>query len=303
MSIAPKRQPSTTRLSGTTLRACVRGVCPALCLCGSAVALGDVAGPINWAYSAYFGTGGYSIDTGESVYVLSFRPGWWLRHAELDENGDRTIGLQVRLPVTMGVHQLDSRDLGSTLNLDNVGTLSAVPGIEIDIPVNARWSLKPVAYAGWGTELDGDASAWIYWAGLRSRVSFHNDAFEWALINALSDVGYSNNTGRRENVLPLQTGLEFERPLKKKLGGELVHLHWHVAYTNYLDGIDWAPLVRSLEPVAIEDEWEIGAAFSRGHEPMRWWRLHWDRVGIAYRFSSNGHFEGVSLVFGSLYDR
>jgi hypothetical protein len=28
-----------------------------------------------------------------------------------------------------------------------------------------------------------------------------------------------------------------------------------------------------------------------------------DRVGIAYRFSSNGRFEGVSLVFGSLYDR
>jgi hypothetical protein len=55
--------------------------------------------------------------------------------------------------------------------------------------------------------------------------------------------------------------------------------------------------------VAVDDEWEIGAAFSRGREPLRWWRLHWDRVGIAYRFSSNGHFEGVSLVFGSLYDR
>lgn len=260
-------------------------------------------GPIHWAYSAYFGTGAYSIDTGESVYVLSFRPGWWLRHAVLDESGDRTIGLQFRLPVTMGVQQLDSSDLGSTLNLDNISTLSAVPGIEVDIPVNARWSLKPIAYAGWGTEVEGDASAWIYWAGLRSRGSFHNEAFDWALINALSDVGYSSDSGRRENVLPLMMAVEFERPLAKKLGGEQVHLHWHVAYTNYLDGIKWAPLVRSLEPVAIEDEWEIGAAFSRGNEPMRLWRLHWDRVGIAYRFSSNGQFEGVSLVFGSLYDR
>jgi hypothetical protein len=285
------------------LRALVLGCGLVFALSASSSVRSDTVGPIHWAYSAYFGTGAYSIDTGESVYVLSLRPGWWLRHPALGENGERTIGLQFRLPVTMGVHQLDSHHLGSTLNLDNVGTLSVVPGIEIDIPMTTRWSLKPVAYAGRGSEVDGDASAWIYWAGVRSRLSFHERSFDWALVNALSDVGYSNDAGRRESVLPLLTGLEFERPIAKTLGGEQVHLHWHVAYTNYLDGITWAPVIRDLEPIAIEDEWEIGAAFSRGHEAIRLWRLHLDRVGIAYRFSSNGHFEGVSLVFGSLYDR
>jgi len=285
--------------------ATIRRLCPALALCGSALAHGEVAAPIHWAYSAYFGTGAYSIDTGESVYVLSFRPGWSLRGAQLEENGERTIGLRFRLPVTIGLHALDSSDLGSTLNLNNVGTLSVVPGLEIDIPINKRWSLKPVAYAGWGTEADGDASAWIYWAGVRSRVTFHNDAFDWALVNALSEVGYSSDSGKRQSVLPFLTGVEFERPLgNRKLGGEQVYLHWHVAYTSYLDEIKWPQIARTtLDPVAIDDEWEIGAAFSRGGEPLRWWRLHWDRVGIAYRFSSNGHFEGVSLVFGSLYDR
>jgi hypothetical protein len=274
-------------------------------LTGSAFAQGDVAGPVNWAYSAYFGTGAYSVDSGESVYVLSLRPGWWLRRAELAESGERTIGLRFRLPLTIGLHELESSDLGATLDLDNVGTLSAVPGLEIEIPINGRWSLKPVVYAGWGSEVDGDASAWMYWAGVRSRLTFHNDAFDWALINALSDVGYSSDSGRRENVLPLLTGVEFERALANiRLGGEQVHLHWHVAYTSYLDEIKWLPITRStLPPVAIEDEWEIGVAFSRGTEPLRWWLLQWDRVGIAYRFSSNGHFEAVSLVFGSLYDR
>jgi hypothetical protein len=94
------------------IRAFIRGLCPVLALCCSDLAHGDVAGPIHWAYSPYFGTGAYSIDTGESVYVLTFRPGWSLRGPQLDGNGKRMIGLRVRVPITIGLHELESSDLG-----------------------------------------------------------------------------------------------------------------------------------------------------------------------------------------------
>jgi hypothetical protein len=62
-------------------------------------------------------------------------------------------------------------------------------------------------------------------------VSFHNDAFDWTLINTFTDVGYSSDSGKRQHVLPLLTGVEFERPLgNRKRGGEQVYLHWHLAY-------------------------------------------------------------------------
>jgi hypothetical protein len=31
--------------------------------------------------------------------------------------------------------------------------------------------------------------------------------------------------------------------------------------------------------------------------------LKWDRVGLAYRFSSDGNFSGISIFFRSLYER
>lgn len=278
-----------------------------LLLLADTAALGQSAAPdpIHWAYSAYFGTGRYQIETGDSVYVLSARPGKRWRAAALDEStGRRSIGLELRVPITIGAYRFDAADLDATLRLDNVSTLSAVPGLEIDIPINTRWSLKPLVYAGWGTELDGDASAAIYWGGLKSRLRFGTGALRWALVNSLTYVGYSSDDDGRADVLPFLTGFEFERPLAmKKLDGKPVHLHWHFAYTNYLDEVELEPSRTGLAVVEVAEEWEIGAAFSTTEEPLRLWRLRWDRVGLAYRFSGDGDFEGVSLVFRSLFDR
>ena len=260
--------------------------------------------PIHWAYGTYFGTGVYRVSGGEEAYILSMRPRWQLREAALDDQGQRTAGIELRFPVAIGAYELDAADIGGTLSVDNVGTLSAVPGVEFDVPMSARWSLKPLAYVGWGTELDGDASAWIYWTGLKSRWLFPRGKTNWALVNALTYVGYSADAGDSGNGLPLFTGFEVDRPLDmKKLADEPVILHWHVGYTSYLNEAKFLPSSTSTEHVRLDDEWELGVAFSTGQEPLRLWRLKWDRVGVAYRFSSDGDFSGISLVFKSLYER
>jgi hypothetical protein len=243
-----------------------------------------VEDPIHWAYGAYFGTGTYRVSGGEEAYVLSVRPRWGLRDAALDAQGRRTVGIELRSPVAIGAYELDAADFGGTLSLENVSTLSAVPGVEFDVPMTVRWSLKPLAYVGWGTELDGDASAWIYWTGIKSRYVFPRNETTWALVNALTYVGYSADSGENGNVLPLL-------------------LHWHVGYTSYLNEVKLASGPTNVEHIRLENEWELGLAFSTGPEPLRLWRLKWDRVGVAYRFSSDGDFRGISLVFRSLFER
>jgi hypothetical protein len=267
----------------------------------AAHAQSTVEDPIHWAYGAYFGMGTYRVSGGEAAYVLSMRPGWRVRDAALDAQGRRTVGIELRFPVAIGAYQLDAADVSGTLSLANISTLSAVPGIEFDIPMSARWSLKPLAYVGWGTELDGDASAWIYWTGIKSRYTFPRDETTWALVNALTYVGYSTNSGENGNVLPLFTALEVDRPLRmKKVADKPVVLHWHVGYTSYVNQLE---LVNDIDHIRLEDEWELGLAFSTGPEPLRLWRLKWDRVGLAYRFSSDGNFSGISIFFRSLYER
>ncbi len=273
-----------------------------MCAATAGPAGADTPPPVHWAYGPYFGTGYYSSLDREETFVLRVRPGWRWRDAELGEDG-RKLGLRFRLPIALGLQRPNRSNLAATLDRDNVSTFSIAPGAEIDVPIGPQWSLKPLAYVGYGKRFDGDAAAWIYWSGIKSRVRFGGDDFEWALVNGLTYVGYSSDTREHGNALPLLTALEFNRPLaNKKIGGHQVRLHWHVAYTDYLnplvysDGTD----TRRLELV---DEWEIGAAFSTGEQPLEFWRLKWQQLGLAYRISSDREFRGVRLTFSSLFDR
>jgi hypothetical protein len=91
------------------------------------------------------------------------------------------------------------------------------------------------------------------------------------------------------------------------MGGDQVFLNWHVAYTKMLDdpglqlGFQSSGTEFTSENVA--DQWELSIAFSKGRERMRWRFLSWDRVGLTYKASSDGDFEGIAITFSSIFDR
>jgi hypothetical protein len=262
-----------------------------------------VPNPIHWAYASYFGTGSYELSNGQSVYILSAEPGWEIRESELSESG-RQLGFRLKFPVAIGAYHFDPSNLGETLQIDNVSMLSAVPGLEVDIPLNEKWSLRPLAHVGWGTEIHGDASAWIYRGGLKSEGKFTATRFNWALINGLTLIGYHGDSQDYDSTLSLLNAVEFDHTLMhKRLAGRPVQLHWHVGYTAYFDDAKFTARTADLAPVQISNEWEIGGAFSTGEHRLGIRRLRWDRVGIAYRFSTDGSFKGIRLTFKSLYDR
>lgn len=284
-------------------------VASSLC-CFRAANAAEPPAPIPWAYSAYFGTGVYEVDNGETSYIIRVAPSWHIREASLDEHGQRKIGWRIRVPIALGLHDFDTTELGTTLKLENVSTLTAVPGVEFDIPMTKRWSLRPFAALGYGSQLDGSSAAWVYWAGVKSRFTFSADGFDWSIVNALTYSGYTTahndavtaDVHTSSRVLPLLTAFEFDRPIEKKIGGEPVHLYWTFGYTDYL--ADKPLLVGSfVTSVHVGDEWELGMAFGRGKQGLKLWKFSWDRVGIAYRFSSDGRFQGISLSFSSIFDR
>jgi hypothetical protein len=261
--------------------------------------------PIHWAYAPYFGTGRYHAQGSEEILALSVKPGWQWRESALSDDGKRTLGLRVRVPVSVAVHDFNTDDVLGSVDLDNVNTLSAVPGVEIDIRMSDRWRLKPLLYAGWGGQLHGDDAAWIYWAGLMSELAFKHGKIEWSLVNGLTWLGFSPRDAASQQVFPLTTGFEFRRPLeRRRLGGDTVYLDWHIAYTHYFEDLDFAtPLDRAGRTVSISEDIEIGLAFSKGNRELSFWRLSFDRIGLAYRFDADGDFSGISLVTKSLFDR
>jgi hypothetical protein len=60
---------------------------------------------------------------------------------------------------------------------------------------------------------------------------------------------------------------------------------------------------RDLTKERISDQWEFGLAFSKLDERIGLWRFRFDRLGLAYRFSSDGELQGVGFVFESMFDK
>ena len=90
--------------------------------------------PVHWAYSSFFGTGWYKVRDARSVFVIKTPIRQTLRPSSLAESGAREVGIEIRYPVSIGMH--DIRDLGSIIEDDNFATVSFAPGVELEIPVN-----------------------------------------------------------------------------------------------------------------------------------------------------------------------
>jgi hypothetical protein len=260
---------------------------------------------VHWAYSAYFGTGWYQVSGDRDVFVLRMTPRWNIRDADYSADGERTIGIELRFPITLGLDRFDLDNLPDAVDLDNVASISVTPQVDITIPVTARWSLRPYAAVGWGTVLSGDESSWTYWGGVKSHYSFKNGNLDWALINSVSYVGNTPSEGESEYFLPLMAGLEFDYPFgERKLAGEQLMLSWHGMYTSFESNLDFILDEGPLSPSeAITDQWEFGISLRKQTSPIKIWFMNFDRLGLAYRFSSSGDLKGISFVFRSMFER
>jgi hypothetical protein len=261
---------------------------------------------VHWAYSAFFGTGWYEIDAGETAFALSYGPRWQLRTAGRDAEGRRQIGIELALQLSGSIHELDLENLPGLVDVENVSALSAVPGIELEIPVNEHWSLKPVAHLGWGTQLGGGDSSWIYWLGLKSRYELPFASRRWALVNSLYYVGYTPETGSSGAITPFMTGIEARQRFgTHTLGGDPLYLRWHIAHTRYADFEYSSDAVQTLgrTQTDIDEDWEIGVALHKADKPLRLWLLKWDQIGLAYRFNSDRSIRALTITFSALFDR
>lgn len=256
---------------------------------------------VHWAYSAYFGTGWYRVSGDRDVFVVRMTPRWTWSEPSFDGPGKREVGLYFKTPISVGLDSFDYDDVLGAAELDNVSFLSVNPGIDIEIPINETWSLRPYASVGYGQELDGSDSAWTYWAGVKSRVSFESGKFNWRLLNQVGFVGYTPNEGPDDAFWPVMAGFELDYPVgAPRPDGDQLLLHWHASYTVLGSDLEFSGKPTGSQP--ISDQWEISAAIGRRDSRIPIWFLNFDMLGLGYRTSSNGDLQGITFVFRSMFD-
>ena len=258
---------------------------------------------VHWAFSAYFGTGWYSVSGDRDVFVFRVTPEWELAEPSF-EAGERNFGWYLKTPVVTGLDRFDVDEVVEAVDLDNVTFLSVNPGIDVEIPVNDVWSLRPYASLGYGSALNGGESAWSYWAGIKSRVLIHGGtASTWHLVNNVGYVGYTPNAGPSDKFWPAMAGLEVSHAVRRKGAGRTTPwlLHWNAGYTYFGDDILFSRSPGSSRDIV--DQWEVCVALGRRDEPVKIWFVSFDRLGIGYRASSNGDLSGITFIFRSAFER
>lgn len=248
---------------------------------------------VHWAMGAFFGTGWYQVDQNRSVFVFRIPPRQTVRKSGFDENGNRKLGVEIHYPVSFGLHNMD--DVPDFIDFDNYGTITFTPGVQIEIPVNDKWYLRPYAHIGAGYEKETSKWAGIWYGGLKSRYLLGESArLRWSLLNAVYYAGYKPEFEQRGRYGSVMAGLEFSQPLGNwKLGGDQVRLNWHVTYNYLFDNLNFHVGEDRVE--SIRDQWEFGLALSKDNKPMKIWFMSFEHVGLSYKVSSNGHYNAISV--------
>ena len=255
----------------------------------------------HWAYSAYFGTGWYRVSGDREVFIVRMTPRWTWSEASLDDDGKRSVGLYSMAPVSIGLDRFEYDDIPGAIDIDNLSFLSVSPGIDIEIPINRTWSLRPYASLGYGKALGDSDSAWTYWAGVKSRLAFRSGKLNWQLLNQVGFVGYTPNEGPSDTIWPVMAGLEFDYPVGAPTAdGDQLLLHWRAAYTLFEKDLDFVRTGSAAR--TITDQWEIGVAIARRNSPIPIWFLNFDMLGLGYRASTNGELKGITFLFRSMFD-
>jgi len=238
---------------------------------------------INWAYATAFGTGVYRVRDDLDVFILHMQPSWTKKIAWNKLFGARPVLLEIRFPLTFGVHSYHFEGiLEEFLDLD-IRQVSFAPGAVIELPMSGRWTLRPYGHLGWGTQTRGEKdSAWIYWGGIKSRLKFSFAGQSFGLLNGLTVYGYKPSFGASQDFSELLTGLEWDIPLGK--------LHWqeeplflktHFVYYYYLDHLKF--IYEFETPPELSWQWEIGLSLGKKSK-IKIWFFSFERIGVAYRY-------------------
>ena len=263
---------------------------------GNEVPADSEDGSIHWAYGSFLGTGWYKISGDRKAFVLGIPLSWKNRQSGWTEDGERQTGIEFRFPVTLGLAQIE--DITSIVVPDNFSTASFTPGIELEIPLNRDWLLRPYLMAGWGKEVGGSESAWIYESGVKARYSLPWGNGSWGWLSAVQFAGFNPNIGESSDMLNLMTGIESSQPLGTwTFNSNQLFLDWHVTYNRFSDP---ATFRRNGDPrIEVTDFWEGAAALSFGEKPIKILGFKFDRLGLAYQISSDNEYRAIKLSLKS----
>lgn len=242
-------------------------------------------GLTSFAFASYLGTGFYTT-SGQNVFVMQMP----FEHV-IKEKTDTEAGWLLKLPITIGFINFNSLKVEELPGVNDVGTITFLPGVEYQYPVTPNWTLIPYADYGFARELDATSNVLITGTGVKSYFDVHLNKAKFTLGNRfLYAREQSKNFNSASSYSLVETGLNLRVDnifSDNSLYSNFYYINFY--YPNNLVFFEQTP-----NPIKVGIEHEVGITFSNMPNFLFFEK---PQIGIGVRFG-NG-INVYRIVFGA----
>lgn len=244
-------------------------------------------GLTSFAFASYLGTGFYTT-SGQNVFVLQVP----FEHI-IKEKTETEAGWILKLPITAGFINFENLNTEELPELNDVGTITFLPGLAYQYPVTRNWTLTPFVDYGFARELAYTSNILIIGSGLKSTFNVHFDESMFTLGNrflyareqsagASSDADYSL----------IETGLNYRVTSTFFFDDEPIYSNLY--YINFYYPNNLVFFEQTENPVRVGIEHEVGITISNIPDFLFFEK---PELGMGVRFGND--LKVYRLVFGA----
>lgn len=190
----------------------------------------EVEADVSYIYTAVMGTGTYKIN-GRRISMFSLP----LSYTQREKTEDQA-GIEWHMPVVLGYDAVSDHNwIGDILD-DDLVTVSALPGLEYQIPYSKTWAIKPFGHLGYGHDFTGNENIYMGVLGVRALGTwYHSDGWEFRWGNAFRLAGeYQARSHHRTSFGMLETGVDVRRNTPLLLSDRQVNVGVYYHYQYYI---------------------------------------------------------------------
>lgn len=248
----------------------------------------ELEGIPNYSFSVFVGTGYYRLDD-RRVFVLRMPMTWTLTEPDAEREQP---GVTVLLPVTAGVVNFDEFSDIPELSLDDLATLSFVPGLELKYPVNEELALRPFIQAGQGWDLKSSRTTFVWGVGLRGRYeTAHGPLSNWTFGGEFLAAGNEpDNEDPNTRFSRLGAAAEYRHPLNWTFFGRSTSLHSRLLGYYYMNDANFVPPIESTRlDYSVEFSLSLGVT-----PPFEYLGISMGQFGVGYKIGDD--LRAITLV-------
>lgn len=252
---------------------------------------GDDPGDLlNYSFAVWVGSGVYKVKSADKRFAVLRAPfAYTLRPAQYDKAafGDK-LGFRLLLPALVSIEDETDSDFV-------FGAAAFVPGLEVQIPVNKFWTLKPFGQFGAGKDTAGGDLQYIYGGGVRSLVSFPWKKISFGIGNSIILAEDRDSASSESNGFSMvEAGLDVRHPIGFSLRNRALDAGIFFKVNRFFNRVDF--LEDGGETERVNRIYNIGVTLGT-REPVSIWKIDVDRIGIDYSWGNAG-FRGIGFNMG-----